>query len=93
LGRYPSGYDAYQRIVNTRVKLLSRIGAEVVEGSEGLQGLAVGALGCKCVERVGCTEDSGAERNRFARQSEWIADSIPTLVVVLDVLERLLDVK
>jgi len=85
--------NAYQRIVDSRVKLLSRIGAEMIEGRQGLQWLAVGALGCKCVERVGCAEDSSAQWNRFARQTEWIADSIPTLVVVLDILERLLDVK
>src|SRR5450756_420997 len=93
LGRYSSRYDVYQRVVNTRVELLSGVDAEMIQGCEGLQRLAIGALGSKRVERVGCAEDSGAQRNRFARQTEWIADSVPTLVVVFDVLERLLDVK
>src|SRR5712671_2001113 len=93
LGGYPPRDYAHQRIVNTRVELLSHVDPEMVECREGREWLAVGTLGRKCVESVCRAKDPGAERNRFARQSEGIPDPVPALMMVLDVFERLLDVE
>src|SRR6266550_9312752 len=65
----------------------------MLQGCKRLHGLTIGALGRKRIESVGCGEDSGAEGNGFARQAEGITGTVPVLVVVLDVLERLLDMK
>src|SRR5882757_8861956 len=87
LGGHPPRDYADQRIVNTRVELRSHIDPEMVECCKGRERLAVGALGRKSVESVCRAKDPGAERNRFARQSERVSDPVPTLMMMLDVLE------
>ena len=85
--------DAHQGVVNTRVELLSRVDAEMLESRQRLQRLTIGALGREGVERISGAEDSGPHRDGFAGQALRIAGPIPALMVVLDVLEGLLDVK
>lgn len=93
LGSYSSRDDADECVVNTRVELLADVDAQVLDGRERLERLAVGTLGSKGVKSISGAKDSRAEWNGLPREAKWIAGAIPMLVVMFDVLERLLDVE
>src|SRR5439155_26067443 len=80
-------------IINAGIELFSYVDAEVFQGCKRRHRVTVCTVVSKGVECVGVAKNSGAERNVFPYQTQWIACAIPMFVVVLDVLERLPDVK
>src|SRR6202048_4105719 len=87
------GYDAAQCVINTRVELLSDVDLEVLQRRQRGHGCPIGAFGSQGVECVGGAENSCPEGDAFARQAARISCSVPTLMVVLDVVQRSLEVK
>src|SRR2546423_3098508 len=85
--------DPYECIVNTRVELLSHVHPQVLDCGQWLERLTIRTLGGERVERISGAKDPGAERNFLSSEAERIAGAVPMLMMVLDVLERLLDVK
>jgi hypothetical protein len=80
-------------IINTRVELLPRVDAQVLESRQRLERLTISALGCQGVESIRGTEDPGTHGDVFAGQPLRITTAGPALVVVFDILEGLFDVK
>src|SRR2546423_1646848 len=58
-----------------------------------LKGLTVSSLRSQSIEGIRRAKDAGPERDFLSCQAEGVPGAVPVLVMVLDVLERLLDVK
>src|ERR1700693_3253040 len=92
-GTQSPGYDTAERVINARIELLSDVDLEVLQRRHRRHGGAIGAFRSKGIECIGSAENSCAEGDGFGGQTARISRSIPTLVVVLDVVERRLEVK
>src|SRR5688500_18193742 len=68
------------------------MGGEEVDSRFGAECAAVRTHGCQGVERVGCAEDSSAERDVLAGKASRVSGTVPMLVVVVDVHDRLTQV-
>lgn len=80
-------HDPDQRVVNTRVELLSDIDFEVFQCCDGGHWVAIGAFGREGVKGIRRAKYSGAEWNFVARERAGVTCSIPSLVVMLNVVE------
>lgn len=91
-GQSPRDY-ADKSVVNTRVELLADVDPQVFDRRHWLEWLAVGALRGEGIEGISGAKNPGTQRNRFSRQAQGVSGTIPVLVVVLDVFQRLPDME
>src|ERR1700687_1944302 len=92
-GTESPGYDVEERVINTRVELLSDVDLEALQCRPRGHGRAIGALRSQGIECIGGAENSWPERKALTGQAAGISCPVPTLVMVFDVVQRRFEVR